>query len=98
MTNNDLEKKPALFVPNTEMQDVPDLRTTPVCTRKQKVSTCLFSAEHLLDCLFTLAFLSTSLFLVVSQRAEADSEDGCGDCDGAGDVLVGHRLSRNIQP
>ncbi|XP_034550790.1 FK506-binding protein 5 [Notolabrus celidotus] len=35
--NNNMEKKPALDPPNTEIpKDVPDLRTAPVCTRKQK--------------------------------------------------------------
>ncbi|XP_074537844.1 uncharacterized protein LOC141799492 [Halichoeres trimaculatus] len=36
VTNNNMEKKPALVLPNANVQDVPDLRTAPVCTRKQK--------------------------------------------------------------
>lgn len=44
-------------------------------------------------------YLSILSFVpAVSQHAEADTEDGCGDSDGTADVLVGHRPSRLVQP
>lgn len=93
--DNNFQVELACDPPNTQLpESVPDLSDKQLCTRKHKVCT----HWTLLNIPFVHYFTSLICLPAVSQRAEADTEDGSVDTDGTADVLVGHRPRRLAQP